>query len=342
MMSGSLAQARLWIGTIAASLCVAIAPALAQDCCPKELVDAATKEGKVVIYSGLLLESEQIFADAFMKRFPGVRVDIVRAPGGRLFTRIQSEAAANKLGADIIDMTDRGLAKQMEPLYADYAPPNAKDYDRTHAASPKFWPRAVQVYAISYNPALLSNPPTSWADLLKPEYKGKIGRVVAGSGGTTWTENMFQRKTFGLDYWKGFAAQQPRLFESNGPLATALVRGEVQVATLLVNAALPMERDGAPIKIVYPTEGLPITPESAGITKTAPNPNAAKLFMDYSMSLEGQNVMVDKLGFLSLLKGANSPKGMPAGAKTWLPDGDEYEKLRDGWIAEWNTTFNYR
>jgi hypothetical protein len=51
--------------------------------------------------------------------------------------------------------------------------------------------------------------------------------------------------------------------------------------------------------------------------------------------------MVDKLGFLSLLKGAHAPQGMPAGAKPWLPDGEEYDKLRDSWIAEWNTIFNY-
>ena len=60
--------------------------ATAQDCCPKELVDAATKEGKLLLYSAVVLDNEQILAKAFSERFPGVKVDIVRAPGGRLRT----------------------------------------------------------------------------------------------------------------------------------------------------------------------------------------------------------------------------------------------------------------
>lgn len=324
-----------------ATLCAAL-PALAAECCPPDLVAAAKKEGKVVLYSGLILESEQIAAEAFNKRFPDIKVDIVRAPGGRLFTRIQTEAAGNQLGADVIDMTDRGLARALEPLMADYAPPNAADYDRGGMVSPKFWPRAVQVYALAYNPALISDPPKSWMDLLKPEYKGKIGKVVAGAGGTSWGENFYQRKAFGLDYWKKSAAQNPRLFESNGPLATAVVRGEVSVATLLVNAALPMHRDGAPIAIVYPTDGVILNPESAGVTKSAPHPNAAKLFMNWTLSPEGQNVMVKKMGFLSLLKGIEPPEGMAADLKTVVAGADEdYESKRDAWIAEWNDIFNY-
>lgn len=315
--------------------------ARAAECCPKELVDAARKEGKVVLYSGLILESEQIAAQAFNRRFPDIKVDIVRAPGGRLFSRIQTEAAGNQLGADVIDMTDRGLARQLEPIMADYAPPNAADYDRGYMVSPKFWPRAVQVYAMAYNPALMSNPPRTWMDLLKPEYDGKVGRVVAGAGGTSWGENFYQRKVFGLDYWKKSAAQHPRLFESNGPLATAVVRGEVSVATLLVNAALPMQRDGAPIQIVYPTDGIPLNPESAGVTKAAPHPNAARLFMNWSMSEEGQTVMVKKMGFLSLLKGIEKPEGMSADLKTWMATDEDYETKRDAWIAEWNDIFNY-
>src|SRR5687767_3213695 len=195
------------------------APAWAQDCCPKELIDAANKEGKVVLYSALLLDAEQILMKEFNKKFPNVKVDIVRAPGARLFTRIETEAAANKLGADIMDLTDLGLAKRIENLFADYTPPNAKDIDKAAMVSDKLWPRTVHVYALAYNPAVIQKPPKSWADLKDPAYKGKLGLVIAGSGGTTWTKAMFQRKVLGLDYWKDIAKQEPRLYESNGPLA---------------------------------------------------------------------------------------------------------------------------
>ena len=336
------ARIRVGLLGLAAFGFLAGGPAAAQDCCPKDLVDAANKEGKVVLYTALLLDNEQLVAKEFNKKFPNIKVDIVRAPGARLFTRVETEAAANQLSADILDMTDRGLALRIENLFADYAPPNAKDYDSPAMVSKKLWPRSVQIYGIAYNPALISNPPASWQDLTKPEYKGKLGLVIAGSGGTTWTKVMFQRQVLGLDYWKAIAAQQPRLFESNGPTATAVVRGEVALAMLLTNAALPLERDGAPIKVVYPKEGLPTTPGTAGIFKTAPNPNAAKLFLNWFLSVEGQNVMVDKLGFASLLKGTKPPPGATGEVKLWVPNNKEYEELRDGWIEEWNVMYGYK
>ncbi|MGE0718800.1 MAG: ABC transporter substrate-binding protein [Alphaproteobacteria bacterium] len=331
--------------TIAAAAAITVAAggiARAQDCCPKDLVDAANKEGKLVLYTALLLDSEQIVMKEFNKKFPRVKVDIVRAPGARLFTRIETEAAANKLGADVVDMTDRGLAKRMEGVFADYAPPNADKWPKQEQISPKLWPRTVHVYGLAANPALVSNPPKSWKDLEKPEYKGKLGVVVAGSGGTTWTKAMFQRQVLGLDYWKKIADQNPRLFESNGPTATAVVSGEVAVAMLLINASLPLHQDGAPIIPIYPTEGMPATPGAAGITKVATNPNAAKLFLNWFLSIEGQNAMVEKLGFVSLLPGAAVPPGAPKDVKLWLPNKDEYEQLRDKWIEEWNVIYKYR
>lgn len=333
-------------GALAAVSLLALAAvtpaAAAQDCCPKDLVDAANKEGKLVLYTALLLDAEQILMKEFNKKFPGVKVDIVRAPGARLFTRVETEAAANKLGADILDMTDLGLVKRIENLFADYAPPNAADWNTETIVSDRLWPRTVHVYGLAYNPAVINNPPKTWKDLTNPAYKGKLGLVIAGSGGTTWTTAMFQRKVLGLDYWKDVAKQEPRLYESNGPLATAVVRGESPVAMLLVNASLPLKKDGAPIEIVYPAEGLPATPGGAGIFKTAANPNAAKLFMNWFLSVEGQNTMVEQLGFSSVLKGTKTPPGAPKDVKLWFAPLDEYASLRDSWLAEWNTIYNYR
>jgi iron(III) transport system substrate-binding protein len=329
--------------TLALPFLLALAgTAVAQECCPKDLVDAAAKEGKVVLYTANLLDTEQIIAKEFNKKYPQVKVDIVRAPGARLFTRVETEASSNQLGADLLDMTDRGLAMKIENLFVDYAPPNAALYDMSKSMSKKLWPRSISVNALAFNPALVKDIAPSWNSLNDPALKKKVGIVIAGSGGTTWTTTMFQRQVLGLDYCKAGSAVEPRLYESNGPLATGVVRGEVSVASLLVNASLPLQAEGAPIKIVYPKEGLPITPGMAGIFKTAKNPNAAKLYLNWALSLEGQNVMTEKLGYVSLLKGAKSPPGAPADAKLWLPDNEEYEKLRDGWIAEWNTIYGYQ
>src|SRR3712207_3823867 len=75
--------------------------AQAQNFGPPELIEAARKEGKIVYYTADFIEPEQEIIKAFNKRFPFVRVEMVRAPGGQLITRMKTEASAGKLLADV-------------------------------------------------------------------------------------------------------------------------------------------------------------------------------------------------------------------------------------------------
>jgi iron(III) transport system substrate-binding protein len=323
---------------------LAATPALAQFG-PPELIEAAKKEGKLVLYTANVAEVEQEIIKAFNKRFPEIKVEMVRAPGGQLITRVKTEAAAGKLIADVIDHSDRGLMLELADLFQDYAPPNAGDYLESARVSPKLWPRVMLGWSIAYNSELAKNPPKSWMDLTKPEYKGKqIGQVIAPSGGTTWTRAMFERQVLGEDYWAKQAATEPALYPSNAPLSDALARGEVIVAPILYNVIFPKMRDGAPIGYVFPPEGVPMTPFADGIPKTAQNPNAAKLFLNWCLSEEGQKFLVADLGHFSAMKKPPAyPKGFdPAKVKVWLPDFEPFEKLRAPWLEEWNKVYNYR
>ncbi len=282
---------------------------------------------------------------AFNKRFPFVKVEMVRAPGGQLITRVKTEAAAGKLSADVVDHSDRGLMLAIADLFQDYAPPNGADYLADARVSPKLWPRVTLVWSIAYNVALVKNPPKSWMDLTKPEYANKqIGQVFAPSGGTTWTRAMFERQVLGEDYWAKQAATKPVLYPSGAPLADALVRGEVSIAPSLYNIVVTKKRDGAPIEIFFAPEGAPATPYATGIPKTAANPNAAKLFLNWCLSEEGQTFMIKDLGVLTSMKKAPVyPEGFdPKVVKVWLPNFEQFEKLRAGWIEEWNKVYGYR
>ena len=222
-----------------------------------ELIAAAKKEGKLVFYTANFAEPEQEIINQFNKRFPDIKVEMVRAPGGQLITRIKTEAAAGKLAADFIEHSDRGLMKGLENLFADYTPPNAADYPDDSRVSPKLWPSTTLGWSIAYNPMLVKNPPKTWKDLLKPEYSGMIGHVVAPSGGTTWTRAMFERQVLGEDYHAQQAKLKVALYPSGAPLSDALVRGEVAIAPLLYNAIFIKIRDGAPGEAVFAPEGVP-------------------------------------------------------------------------------------
>ncbi len=322
-------------------------PALAQQekFGSKELIAAAEKEGGLTYYTANFAEVEQEVIKEFNKVFPKIKVSMVRAPGGQLITRIKTEAAAGKLGADVINHSDRGLMLEIQDLFQDYAPPNAADYRPDAIVSPKLWPGATLGWAIAYNTQLVKTAPKSWKDLLNPEYKNKqIGQVIGPSGGTTWTRIMFERQVLGEDYWQKQAALGIALYPSGAPLSDALVRGEVSVAPLLYNIIYTKIAEGAPAEAIFAPEGVPIVPYADGITKTSKSPNAARLFMNWRLSKEGQAYQITKLGNLTSLKDPPAlPKGWdPKVVKVWVPNFEQFEKLREPWLAEWNKTYGYR
>jgi iron(III) transport system substrate-binding protein len=328
-----------------AAACTA-APAIAQSQFgSNELIEAAKKEGTLTYYTANFTEVEQETIKAFNKRFPTIKIELVRAPGGQLITRVKTEAAAGKLAADVVDHSDRALMSEITDLFQDYTPPNAADYIPDVLISPKLWPRVTLVWSIAYNSALVKKPPKTWMDLTKPEYGNKqIGQVFVLSGGTTWTRAMFERQVLGEDYWKKQAATNPVLYPSGAPASDALVRGEVSIAPLLYNAVYPKKKDGAPIEIFFPPEGAPVNPYASGIPKTATHPNAARLFLNWCLSEEGQTFMIKEQGNLTSLKKAPVyPEGFdPNVVKVWVPNFKQYVELHKSWAEEWNKTYGYR
>ena len=332
-----------WRAAVAAVLFACTAHAAEPDFVPSaDLLAAARKEGKIVLYTANFLDTEQAVSKRFSARF-GIQLEIVRAPTGSLITRIKTEAAANRLIADVIDISDRVQARAMIELFAPYAPPNAADYPEVARTGDRLWPRSGNAWTITYNSALVTEPPTSWADLAKPEFgKHRLGQTVVSAGGGPFNRAMFERKVLGEDYWAKQAALKPALFPSQAQMVDAMIRGEIAIAPLVTNLAIPLTTQGAPLRWFFAPEGVPVTVFCAGLAKGGRNPNAAKLFMDWAMSREGQALMVE-LGSFSSMARAPMPQGVDASAiKTWYPDDAEIEAVFKSWTDDWNKAYNYR
>ena len=244
-----------------------------------ELLAAARKEGKIVLYTANFLDTEQAVVKRFSARFPGIPIEIVRAPTGQLVTRIRTEAAANRMIADVVDISDRVQARAMIDLFAPYAPPNAADYPEVARTADRLWPRSGNAWTITYNSELVKDPPKSWADLAKPEFgRLRLGQTVIASGGAPFNRAMFERKVLGDDYWARQAALKPALFPSQAPMVDAMIRGEIALAPLVTNLAIPLTAQGAPLKWFFPPEGVPVTVFCAGIAKGAPTPMPQNCF----------------------------------------------------------------
>ena len=123
------------------------------------------------------------------------------------------------------------------------------------------------------------------------------------------------------------------------------MRGEISIAPLLYNIIYTKIVEGAPAEAIFAPEGVPIIPYADGITKTSKSPNAAKLFMNWRLSKEGQAFADQGAGQHHLAEGAAGSSrraGIPRSIKVWVPKFDEFEKLRAGWLEEWNKTYGYR
>ncbi len=319
--------------------------AQAQEYGPPELIEKAKAEGRIFFYSVNFSETEQAWIAAFNKRFPFVKVELTRAPGGQLITRIRSEYATGKLTADVIDYSDRGHLRTMLDMYQDYRPPNAAAYQPASITDPdKLWPRTTTGWCIAYNTELVQDPPKSFMDLTDPKWKGnKIAQVIAGGGGPTWNRALFERQVLGPDYWARIAANQTQLYPSGAPATDAIIRGELLVGAQQTNIVIPRMKEGAPVKCIMPPEGTPLTSYGAGIPKSAKNVNAARLFLNWSLSREGQEAFARDAGGFSALIDGPAPDGIdPKTVKPWYSKMEDYINLQDAWVAEWNKVNNYR
>jgi len=130
----------------------------------------------------------------------------------------------------------------------------------------------------------------------------------------------------GDDYWAKFTALKPRGFDSYVQQYDRAVNGQDKIiATAQYSGYLQFKAKGAPIAFVYPADGLPAGPETWGVVNNAPHPQAARLFMDWLLSVPGQTSYGTSLFVNSARPDAPPP-----------PGGVQAKELKLLFPADWN------
>lgn len=195
-----------------------------------------------------------------------------------------------------------GQVAEAENVLLGYAPAAAADLPASYKSADGGWvASAVGVISILTNTDVIPNPPRSFADLLKPEYKGKVSisdPVSSGTGqATVFSTAAALSKTKGefdmdaaVDYWAEFF----RLGQRNAAeySAAAFERGEtpIRLAYDFVNiqAGQLVGEKGVGTEIVIPAEGGVWQPSATMCNKKTEDPDLAKLVLDHTLSEEGQ------------------------------------------------------
>lgn len=314
---------------------------------------AAQEEGTITLYSALSEARELAMLERYTED-TGMEVDLVRLGGGRLFERVMTEHGADQLGADAIRQTDRTLAETYmeEGVWEPYCHPFWDMSDpELQQEDCNYWTSQQPVYAIGYNTELVeeSEAPTSWEDLLDPKWKENICLAHIGAGGSTWARDLFLRNEFSVEYWESLAAQEPFITGAAGAVSEAMGRGECAVGMILPGSQGIAAAEGAPLDIVVPSDGVPTYSQWLGLAAGAEKPNAAKVFLNWNMSLAGQTAIAEAAGDYPVREDAPGPT---AGGVIPLPPRtevdlrtpeltEEYETERDAYMEEWFSIFGY-
>ena len=308
----------------------------------------AEAEGEFTFYSH---DSEPAIAgilEAFNKDFPKIKGKYVRAQNSTLFTRTIAERSANKFGADVIQFSEPATALDFQKRggYSRYVSPQSEFYAAEHLSDPVgdyFW-IGVTFVGLAYNTEKVKpeDAPKEWNDILKPVWANGANVKMSNSGMqfVQWYE---LRKLYGDKFWSEFAKLKPRGFDSRAQQFERLAKGDERICVLAEYAGYLLVKDkGAPVAFVAPADGLPAAPLLCGIADRGSSPEASRLFIDWQMSLRGQNHQQTNpyLYYGSVRKDAPP---MPGGKRladykllSPTKEMDAFIASRDSFNKEWN------
>ena len=289
-------SAALGLTAFAAPLKAAAPPA---EAITPQLIEAAKKEAKVVLYSAMDLPVGEKLGKAFEAQYPGIAVQIERSGSERLFQRIDQEFASNIRAADVVNSSDAShfitwkkngwLAPFVTEDIAQHFLPEYRDPDGMSATT------RIYLSSIAYtNLVKPDDAPKSFADLLDPKWAGKMVKGHPAYSGTIMTATFQLVREFGWDYYEKLSKQRVMQVQSSTDPPKKLALGEraVMADGNEYNVVL-LKEAGQPVEPVYPTEGTPTVSGPTGIFSSAPHPNAARLFQAWLHTRETQQFFTD-------------------------------------------------
>ncbi|MBI3912819.1 MAG: extracellular solute-binding protein [Chloroflexi bacterium] len=280
------------------------------------LLDAAKKEGKLMIYTSLNAEEFDKVLAPFAKKYPEIKVEFFRGSSEDVTQKALTEFRANTHIADIVETTDVNIVQLLSVgVTGKYLSPETKAYPASaYDAEGAYAAERLNLVVMAYNTNLVKpgDAPKKIEDLLEPKWAGKIALEA-----DDWPMMAYTQKVMGeaksKDFWTKLAAQKPRVVKGHTELANFLVAGEFHVTpNVYAHRVLSLQDKKAPIEMVK-TDTAYAFPHVIAITKNAKNPNAAKVFIDWYLSVEGQESLV-AAGRIPLRPGIKTkPEGLLAG-----------------------------
>lgn len=261
----------------------------------------------------------QIFSERFANAFTsetGIGVKIVRNSTFIVRDKLMSEIENGSTEADILSIADigtfielknRGLLMKYDSIYY-------KDYLEQYK-DPDYWAMSAAFgICMAYDESKITDPPKHWTDLLDEKWQGRIGLEDINTAGSQYCEYYILRELLGKEFWeKLLSTQKPKIYYRTEELANALLDGDIDIAGEFSISTVYNFRvkRGTPLKGIYPEEGIPFVLTPVAIMKDAKHIEEAKIFFDFILSKEGQELMQQLTYKYSIRKDVLPLQGKP-------------------------------
>ena len=303
----------------------------------------------LVIYCPHPLDFINPLVDDFKAKNPGINVDVIAAGTGELLKRVESEKD-NPLG-DILWGGSLNTIRLKMDLFENYTSTNevniAEFYKNVEGPITRFTtiPSVLMV-----NTNLSKNIKIEgYADLLNPALKGKIAAAdpAASSSAFEHLVNMLYamgdgNPEKGWDYVKKLCANlDGKLLSGSSAVYKGVADGEYAVGLTYEEGGINYVVSGSPVKVIYMKEGVISKPEGVYIIKGAKNLENAKKFIDYCVSLDAQNILINKVNRRAIRKDASSSEVVIPMTEIYSikDDPDFVESNRQKWLDKFRDIY---
>jgi iron(III) transport system substrate-binding protein len=264
------------------------------------MIEVARKEGTLAFYTGMEIPVAERLIKLFEAKHPGIKVRLKRSGAERVFQRIGKEEEVRIHEVDVVCSTDPGhfVRWRRDGLLAPFLPEEAAKHlpPEQIGADGMYATLFASLSPIAYNTNLVKpeDAPASFADLLDLRWQGRIVKGHPDYSGHIFTATFALSRELGWSYFEKLAQQKVVQLQSSRDPPNRLARGESAVQADGARSELMLLRErGAPVEIVYASEGTPLIIAPTAVFKTAPNPNAARLFQSFLFSVEAQQDLVE-------------------------------------------------
>jgi len=278
--------------------------------CQKEVKPTGT----ITLYTSVPTAIIEELKQEFEAENPGVYLQIYRKGTSAVVEKINEEIAAGQIQADIIWVADFTVGEDLKEkgVLLPYTPPESTEIpDILKDETGYYYAGRLLIMVVAYNTDTVTAIPTGYEDLLDKRHHGRIGHATPEASGAIlyFMGTLLQDADFGEEFFIALAENSPQI-QTNPQTTQRIADGELDMGITIDNTVrkLLMENPGAPIDYVYPEAGVVMVPSPIAIFKDSQNIEAAKVFVRYILSKEGQTVLRDLGGYVPVRLDVSPPE----------------------------------